>query len=132
MNVTARRSCSALNARTRTRAAKTKTKPEREPSDMAIEMLTRILRGLWLRYELSIRDQQILFHYLFGRTPEQTGARLSLRETTVHKHLHRVYAKTNPATRRELIELGLELARAHGIAGSSSVNPELPTLLRAA
>ncbi len=133
MNVTARRTCPTPTLRSRSRNRKpTPSKYEREPSDMAVEMLTRILRALWVRHTLSIREQQVLFHYLYGRSPALTGERLGLRETTVHKHLHRVFARTRTSSRRELIDLGLEIARAQGISGSPVVCEEAPTLLRAA
>lgn len=82
---------------------------------MAVEMLMRINRGLSTCWSLSIRDQQILYHFLFGRSAALTGTRLGLRETTVHKHLHRIYAKTGTVDRRGLIQLGLALAKQHGI-----------------
>lgn len=107
MNVTIRRSYSSRPF----------PRPEREPSDMANEMLARVLAGLSTVIRLSERDEALLYHYLFGRTAEDTGHRLGLRETTVHKHLHRIYARTGTQTRRELLELGLSLAKQRGIGG---------------
>src|SRR5690606_22382392 len=87
MHVTARRS---FSYRTRTRTPR----PEREPSDMANEMLVRIIFGLSTCCTLGILDQQILYHYLFGRSAELTARRLGIREATVARHLQRVHAKT--------------------------------------
>jgi DNA-binding CsgD family transcriptional regulator len=106
MNATIRRSYSSTSRRPR---------PEREPSDMANEMLARVIKGLGTCCRLGERDKTLLYHYLFGRTAEATGQRLGLRETTVHKHLHRIYGETRTDTRRELLELGLRLAKQHGI-----------------
>jgi DNA-binding CsgD family transcriptional regulator len=92
-----------------------KTRPEREVSDMAHEMLVRIIKGLSGCCSLSVRDQQVLYHFLFGRSPEATGRRLGLRETTVHKHLHRIYARTRTDNRRALLELGHRLAKEQGV-----------------
>jgi DNA-binding CsgD family transcriptional regulator len=106
MNATARRSYTSASRQPR---------PEREPSDMAKEMLARVIKGLATCCPLTTRDQTLLYHYLFGRSPEATGQRLSMRETTVHKHLHRIFSKTHTDSRRELLELGLRLAKQHGI-----------------
>jgi DNA-binding CsgD family transcriptional regulator len=95
-------------------------KPEREVSDMAHEMLTRILGGLRRVVPLSERERAVLYQVLFGRTAEAAGARLGLRETTVHKHMHRVYARTGTSTRRELLELGLSVAKQHELRAMSS------------
>jgi DNA-binding CsgD family transcriptional regulator len=106
MNATARRSYASTSRQTR---------PEREPSDMANEMLARVIKGLATCCTLSARDQHLLYHYLFGRTAEATGQRLAIRDTTVHKHLHRIFTKTRTDSRRDLLELGLRLAKQHGI-----------------
>jgi DNA-binding CsgD family transcriptional regulator len=82
---------------------------------MANEMLIRIIKGLSTRAALSVVEQQVLYHFLFGRSAELTGARLGIRDTTVHKHLHRIYAKTRTESRRALIDLGVRLADEHGI-----------------
>jgi DNA-binding CsgD family transcriptional regulator len=107
MNATARRPYSSTSR---------KPRPEREPSDMANEMLARVIKGLRTCCPLSDRDQHLLYHYLFGRSAEATGQRLGIRETTVHKHLHRIFTKTHTDNRRELLELGLRLAKQHRIA----------------
>jgi DNA-directed RNA polymerase specialized sigma24 family protein len=91
-------------------------RPERDPSDMANEMLARVLAGLSTVCRLDARDKTLLYHYLFGRSAEATGQRLGIRETTVHKHLHRIFLETNTETRRELLELGLRLAKQRGVA----------------
>jgi DNA-binding CsgD family transcriptional regulator len=106
MNAAARRSYSSSSRLPR---------PEREPSDMANEMLARVIKGLAMSCSLSARDQLLLYHYLFGRTAEATGQRLGVRETTVHKYLHRIYTKTHTDSRRELLELGLRVAKQHRI-----------------
>jgi DNA-binding CsgD family transcriptional regulator len=106
MHVTARRS---FSYRSRPRSPR----PEREPSDMANEMLVRIIFGLSTCCTLGILDQQILYHYLFGRSAELTGRRLGVREGTVAKHLHRIHTKTKTDSRKGLLELGLRLAKQH-------------------
>lgn len=115
MNATARR---ILSSRTHSRTRS--PRPEREPSDMANEMLLRIICGLSTCCTLSILDQQVLYHFLFGRSAEQTARRLGIREATVAKHLHRIHAKTRTDSRRGLLELGLQLAKQHGITGTES------------
>lgn len=97
-------------------------RPEREPSDMATEMLLRIIHGLSTRCTLSVLDQQILYHFLFGRSAELTGCRLGIREVTVAKHIHRIHAKTKTDSRRALLELGLRTAKQHEAAGQESTS----------
>jgi DNA-binding CsgD family transcriptional regulator len=99
-----------------------RTKPrssvDREPSDMANEMLTRIIEGLGRALPLSARERELLYHFLFGHDAAATGSRLGIRDTSVHKHLHRIYAKSGTNSRRGLLEFGLRLADQHGIVGS--------------
>jgi DNA-binding CsgD family transcriptional regulator len=97
-------------------------RPEREPSDMANEMLIRIIRGLSTSCTLSVLEQQILYHFLFGRSAELTGGRLGIREATVARHLHRIHAKTGTESRRDLLHLGLRLAEQHGITDGESTS----------
>lgn len=78
---------------------------------MATEMLIRILYGLSSRCTLSILDQQLLFHFLFGRSAAVTAQRLGIRESTVEQHLQRIYAATETDSRRGLLHLGLSLAQ---------------------
>jgi DNA-binding CsgD family transcriptional regulator len=87
---------------------------------MATEMLVRIIHGLSTCCTLGILDQQLLYHFLFGRSAEVTGARLGVREATVEKHLQRIYAKTQTDSRRGLLELGLRLAKQLEAAESTS------------
>lgn len=82
---------------------------ERPVSDMAHEMLLRALAGLHRALLFGDRDEQVLYHYLFGRSCERIGAGLGLRESTVHRILHRVFARTRTKTRRELLHCGLRL-----------------------
>ncbi|KIG14408.1 hypothetical protein DB30_06751 [Enhygromyxa salina] len=91
---------------------------DRVPSDMANEMLTRIIEGLSRAFPLSARERELLYHFLFGHDAAATGERLGIRDTSVHKHLHRVYAKSGTNSRRGLLEVGLRLADRHGIVGS--------------
>ena len=82
---------------------------ERPVSDMAHEMLLRALAGLHRVMLVGGRDEQVLYHYLFGRSCERIGAGLGLRESTVHRILHRVFARTQTTTRRELLGCALRL-----------------------
>lgn len=91
---------------------------ERVPSDMANEMLTRIIEGLSRALPLSARERELLHHFLFGHSAAATGEKLGIRDTSVHKHLHRLYAKSGTNSRRSLMEYGLRLANRYGIVGS--------------
>jgi DNA-binding CsgD family transcriptional regulator len=112
MHVTARRT---LTSRARS------PRPEREPSDMATEMLVRIIYGLSTCCTLGVLEQQLLFHFLFGRSAAATAQRLGVREATVEKHLQRIYATTKTDSRRALLHLGLSLAKQleRGSSGST-------------
>ncbi|PRQ05669.1 LuxR C-terminal-related transcriptional regulator [Enhygromyxa salina] len=83
---------------------------DRVPSDMAVELLTRIIEGLGRAFPLSARERELLRHFLFGHDAAATGERLGIRETSVHKHLHRIYAKSGTNNRRGLLQHGLRLA----------------------
>lgn len=84
---------------------------ERPISDLASEQLEHVIAGLRLAVLLCERDEQILRHYLFGRSCAATAAHVGLRETTVHKHLHRLFSRTQTQSRRELLHHGLQLDR---------------------
>ena len=122
MNATARIETPRSSARRplsrRSSRFQARSSVDRAPSDMANEMLTRIIEGLRRAIPLSAREQELLYHFLFGHNAAATGERIGIRETSVHKHLHRVYAKTGTNNRRALLEYGLRLANQHGIVGS--------------
>jgi DNA-binding NarL/FixJ family response regulator len=99
----------AATHRARTSTARV-PKSERPISDMAHEMLTRVIAGLSTVIVLDKRDREVLYHYLFGRDSERVATELDLRETTVHKHLHYVFLRTQTTNRRALLQLGLALA----------------------
>jgi DNA-binding CsgD family transcriptional regulator len=105
------------------RRSRTQTRPvDGTPSDMANEMLTRIIEGLSRAFPLSPRERELLYHFLFGVSAAVTGERIGIRETSVHKHLHRIYAKSGTETRRGLLEFGLALANQHRIVGTPRWN----------
>lgn len=112
-----------MNAVARTRPRTRTNKFERPVSDMAHELLVRIIGGLGTTIVLDRRDREVLYHYLFGRNPEQVAAELGLRDTTVHKHLHRVFLRTGVETRRGLLELGRELSELNPSASRSARMP---------
>ncbi|PRQ04221.1 Bacterial regulatory protein, luxR family [Enhygromyxa salina] len=60
-------------------------------------------------YSFTAREQEVLHYVLFGHTPAAIAWRLEIRETTVHKHIHRIFAKTNTDTRKRLLDLALRL-----------------------
>jgi DNA-binding CsgD family transcriptional regulator len=76
----------------------------------AVDLLAPLVDALATRFALSPVETSVLGLVLAGRNCERIAARLGLRETTVHKHLHRVCAKTGTESRQELFDLGLRLA----------------------
>lgn len=71
------------------------------------DLLPRLATTLAARVGLSARERAVLEHLLFGRRDDAIATRLGLRVTTVHKHMHRIFAKTKTASRSELFDLAL-------------------------
>ncbi|PRP90158.1 Bacterial regulatory protein, luxR family [Enhygromyxa salina] len=82
------------------------------------ELIKRLVDSLERAFRLGEYELQVVHHVLFGRSCGAIAWRLGIRETTVHKHLHRLFAKTRCDSRRELYDLALRLAARDEIVGS--------------
>lgn len=85
---------------------------------MALELIEQIVDALMAGFAFNEYEEQVVHHMLFGRSCHAIGDRLGIRETTVHKHMHRVFAKTGTQDRRGLYDLALRLAAVRSIAPS--------------
>lgn len=84
--------------------------PKNEDSVRSNELLTRLVETLTRTFAFSPREQQVLDGVLFGHTAAAIAWRLGIRETSVHKHMHRIFAKTKTDSRKRLLDLALRLA----------------------
>jgi DNA-binding NarL/FixJ family response regulator len=75
-------------------------------SELAVLLLDALVRS----YRFSARERAILGHMLLGRHAGAIARTLRLRETTVHKHMHAIFARTKTDDRRRLFDLALRLA----------------------
>jgi DNA-binding CsgD family transcriptional regulator len=92
---------------------------ESEQCVMALELIEQLVDALMASFSFSEYEEQVVHHMLFGRSCHAIGRRLGIRETTVHKHMHRVFAKTGAQDRRGLYDLGLRLAAVRSITRGS-------------
>ncbi|HLT36791.1 MAG TPA: LuxR C-terminal-related transcriptional regulator [Enhygromyxa sp.] len=74
------------------------------------ELVVLLLDALVRSHRFSARERAILGHVLLGRSSGAIARALRLRETTVHKHMHAIFARTGVADRRRLFDLALRLA----------------------
>lgn len=87
---------------------------------MALELIEQIVDALMASFAFNEYEEQVVHHMLFGRSCHAIGDRLGIRETTVHKHMHRVFAKTGTQDRRGLYDLGLRLAAVRSIVRNTT------------
>jgi DNA-binding CsgD family transcriptional regulator len=96
------------------------TLPQRNESERCVrtsEVIDRLVDALLRTFTLTAYEEQVAHHMLFGRSCEAIAWRLGIRSTTVHKHMHRIYAKTGARERGELHALALRLAAQRSDAG---------------
>jgi DNA-binding NarL/FixJ family response regulator len=101
--------CDAPLPLARTLACPPPRDQEEEQVARTNELITQLVDALVHAFPLSEWEEQVVHHVLFGRNCGAIGWRLGIRETTVHKHMHRLYAKTGCDSRRELYDLALRL-----------------------
>ncbi|KIG18601.1 hypothetical protein DB30_00286 [Enhygromyxa salina] len=87
------------------------------------QLISRLVDALVATFSLSEYEEQVVHHVLFGRSCGAIAWRLGIRETAVHKHMHRILFKTRCDERRDLYDLSLRLAARAGIVGRSRMNP---------
>jgi DNA-binding NarL/FixJ family response regulator len=97
-----------------TRAAR---RDETENAVRTCYLTARLVDALIETYTLGEAEQQIVNHLLFGRSSKAIAQRLGIRETTVHKHMHRIFAKTKTDNRRELFDFALRLSAQRSFTG---------------
>lgn len=93
------------------------TLPQRNETERCIrtsEVVDHLVDALLLGFELTVYEEQIAQHMLMGRSCHAIAWRLGIRSTTVHKHMHRIYAKTGTSERADLYKLALQLAAQTG------------------
>jgi DNA-binding CsgD family transcriptional regulator len=96
------------------------TLPQRNETERCArtsEVIDRLGDALLQVFSLTIYEEQVVHHMLFGRSCEAIAWRLGIRSTTVHKHMHRIYAKTGSRDRAELYAIALRLAAQRSDAG---------------
>ncbi|MCA9702184.1 MAG: helix-turn-helix transcriptional regulator, partial [Myxococcales bacterium] len=85
------------------------------------DLLAPLVAALEATFSLSTVEVEILRLLLANRSCARIAQRLSLRETTVHKHLHRICAKTNTNGRDQLFDLGLRLSAREVVVSSQKL-----------
>jgi DNA-binding CsgD family transcriptional regulator len=89
------------------------TLPQRNETERCVrssKVIDRLVDALLGVFTLTAYEEQVAHHMLFGRSCEAIAWRLGVRSTTVHKHMHRIYAKTSARDRGELYAIALRLA----------------------
>lgn len=82
------------------------------------DLLAPLVEALAATFTLSEVEVEIVRLLLANRSCARIALRLGLRETTVHKHLHRICAKTNTNGREQLFDLGLRLSARESVVSS--------------
>ncbi|HVH97588.1 MAG TPA: helix-turn-helix domain-containing protein [Enhygromyxa sp.] len=73
-------------------------------------LVASLFDALVQAHRFSARERSVLQEVLLGRSSAAIARQLGLRETTVHKHLHSIFARTETESRQRLCELALRLA----------------------
>ena len=79
-------------------------------SEEGEETVRELELALCDKFRLSALERQVLRGLVSGASDEAIARGLGLRISAAHKHMHRVFARTNTADRGALIKLGFRLA----------------------
>lgn len=82
----------------------------------ANQLIALLFDALVHSYRFSVRERAILRHVLLGRSSAAIARRLGLRESTIHKHMHSIFARTGTDGRQRLHDLALRLAAQLSVA----------------
>lgn len=78
-------------------------------------LIVQLFDALVQTHRFSGRERAVLQQVLLGRSSVVIARRLGLRETTVHKHMHSIFARTSTDGRQRLYDLALRLAAQRSI-----------------
>ena len=81
-------------------------------------MVRELAKALMRRFRFTRRERTILRQLVAGQSVDRIARQLDIRVTSVHKHMHRIFAKTGTEGRQPLIKLGMRLAAHRRIVGS--------------
>ena len=73
-------------------------------------LIPRLADAVLTTVSLGSRERRVLREVLAGRSCEAIARDMGLRTTTIHKHLHRIHAKTGTDSRRALYDFALRQA----------------------
>jgi DNA-binding NarL/FixJ family response regulator len=79
------------------------------------QLIALLFDALVQTYRFSVRERAVLRHVLLGRSSAVIARRLGLRETTIHKLMHSIFARTSTDGRQRLHDLALRLAAQRSI-----------------
>jgi len=88
-----------------------------ETSTQGRAMLRELERALARSFQFTRRERLVVRQLLSGESVDHIARRLELRVTSVHKHMHRIFAKTRTEGRQRLLRLAFRLAAHRRIAG---------------
>jgi DNA-binding CsgD family transcriptional regulator len=74
------------------------------------ELVVLLLDALVRTFRFSDRERAVLGHVLCNRSSLVIARLMGIRETTVHKLMHSIFARTATEDRRRLFDLALRLA----------------------
>ncbi|WP_219907894.1 LuxR C-terminal-related transcriptional regulator, partial [Enhygromyxa salina] len=89
------------------------TRTRRDPTTHGVRVsayLRQLVDAATEAFAFTQRERHVLHHVLYGRSTQVIAARLRIRETSVHKHMHRIFAATQTNSRKRLLDLALRLA----------------------
>lgn len=84
--------------------------PAASVSEEGQETIRELEQALCGSFRLSARERQVLRGLVSGASDEAIARALGLRISAAHKHMHRVFARTQTADRGALLKLGFRLA----------------------
>ncbi|KIG12456.1 hypothetical protein DB30_01448 [Enhygromyxa salina] len=87
--------------------------PPREPSTHGVRVsayLRQLVDAATEAFAFTRNERLVVRHLLYGRSAAVIAGRLGIRETSVHKHMHRIFAVTKTDSRKRLLDLALRLA----------------------
>lgn len=99
-----------MNTSERSNQAIRLTSTRSEGSREGQEMVRELEKALARTYRFTRSERLILRELVAGASVESIARGLELRTTSIHKHMHRIFAKTRTEGRQALLKLGMRLA----------------------
>ena len=106
-----------MNVAERSRPVMPLSRPNHDTSREGLQTMRELDDALTRSFRFTRPERRILSRLIAGESVEAIARARQIRVTSVHKHMHRIFAKTNTNGRQPLLKLAFRLAARRRIMG---------------